>query len=224
MGEDLWLLPQRALYWPAARLLLIADLHLGKTDTWRAAGLPVSAALAARALDESLHRLAAALALTAAHRVLVLGDLLHAPAGHSEELLARVAAWRRSYPIPLALVPGNHDRRVERLAALWSLDIHPAHIAEGPFAFVHDPADAASPDHYTFTGHVHPMCVCSGRGDALRLPCFLFRAARTPRPAGALAILPAFGGMNSGAVIRPEPADLVFALADHHVVDVTRGC
>ena len=38
-GEPMRLLADRALYWPARRRLLVADLHLGKADTFRAAGI-----------------------------------------------------------------------------------------------------------------------------------------------------------------------------------------
>ena len=43
-GEPLHLLPERALWWPAARVLFVADLHLGKAATYRALGQPVPAA------------------------------------------------------------------------------------------------------------------------------------------------------------------------------------
>jgi len=40
-GEELLLLPQRALWWPAQKTLLVADLHFGKAATLRAHGIPV---------------------------------------------------------------------------------------------------------------------------------------------------------------------------------------
>ena len=38
-GESLRLLPDRALLWPRARTLVIADLHLGKAQHFRRAGI-----------------------------------------------------------------------------------------------------------------------------------------------------------------------------------------
>ena len=40
-GERLQLHADRALYWPARGRLLIADLHLGKGDVFRRAGIAV---------------------------------------------------------------------------------------------------------------------------------------------------------------------------------------
>ena len=42
-GEAVWLLPEHALWWPAQRVLFIADLHLGKAATYRTLGQPVPA-------------------------------------------------------------------------------------------------------------------------------------------------------------------------------------
>ena len=40
-GEALDLLSERALWWPAERMLFVADLHLGKAASYRALGQPV---------------------------------------------------------------------------------------------------------------------------------------------------------------------------------------
>ncbi|RBB99100.1 phosphoesterase, partial [Xanthomonas oryzae pv. oryzae] len=42
-GETVELLGERALYRPAHRALLIADLHLGKADVFRRAGIGLPA-------------------------------------------------------------------------------------------------------------------------------------------------------------------------------------
>jgi metallophosphoesterase superfamily enzyme len=39
-GEVLTLLPQRALFWPAMSMLVIADIHFGKAASFRAQGIP----------------------------------------------------------------------------------------------------------------------------------------------------------------------------------------
>ncbi|TXD50975.1 DEAD/DEAH box helicase, partial [Ralstonia sp. TCR112] len=42
-GETVWLLPERALWWPVQRMLMVADAHFGKAATFRARGVPVPA-------------------------------------------------------------------------------------------------------------------------------------------------------------------------------------
>ena len=40
-GETMLLLPEKALYWPAQHMLVIADIHFGKAAAFRALGVPV---------------------------------------------------------------------------------------------------------------------------------------------------------------------------------------
>lgn len=64
-GEPMRALGDRALYWPARRRLLIADLHLGKGDVFRRAGI----ALPSGGTSHDLARLAALLERTGAHEL-----------------------------------------------------------------------------------------------------------------------------------------------------------
>ena len=84
-GEPMRLLADRALYWPARRRLLVADLHLGKADTFRAAGIALPSG--GTALD--LGRLATLARSTGATSAWILGDVLH---GRSD-----LRAWRRAW-------------------------------------------------------------------------------------------------------------------------------
>jgi metallophosphoesterase superfamily enzyme len=45
-GEELTLLPQKAVYFKKQRTLLAADLHIGKSSLFRKEGIPVPAELA----------------------------------------------------------------------------------------------------------------------------------------------------------------------------------
>jgi hypothetical protein len=40
-GEQLWLLAHKAVYWPARKMLVVADIHFGKAAAFRALGVPV---------------------------------------------------------------------------------------------------------------------------------------------------------------------------------------
>jgi DNA ligase-associated metallophosphoesterase len=107
-GEEILLLPERALFWPRAAALIAADLHWGKAATFRAAGIPVPAGTT----SADLARLDAALERTCARRLLVLGDLFHARAGRvAAGTRAELRRWRGLHPkLEILLVRGNHDR------------------------------------------------------------------------------------------------------------------
>ena len=92
-GESVWLLPEPALWWPAGRVLFIADLHLGKAATYRALGQPVPAGTT----QHNLSRLSVLLQHYAPAQLVFLGDFLHAAQARTPSLLAAVALWRAQH-------------------------------------------------------------------------------------------------------------------------------
>ncbi|MEC5399899.1 ligase-associated DNA damage response endonuclease PdeM [Uliginosibacterium sp. H1] len=220
-GETLVLLPERAAWWPRARTLLVADVHLGKSATFRRHGLPVPAG----STDENLGRLDACLQRYPARRLLCLGDLTHAAAGHTDRLLARLAAWRGQHPgLAIELVRGNHDRHAGVPATL-QLQVHDDVLAEPPFLFCHDLHEpqlrapqlhapllrdpAPTRDGYRLAGHVHPGVLLEAHGDKLRLPCFLFGERE--------GLLPAFGAFTGLHVVSPGNGDACYPVTPERV-------
>lgn len=203
--EPVHLLPQRALYWPRAETLLIADPHWGKAATFRAASI----ALPGEPIHDDLARLSTAIRQTRARRLLVLGDLLHARRGRAPETFAAVGAWREEFPtLEIELVRGNHDRGAGDPPDDWRIDCREQPLIEMPFAFLHEPVTI--PGHYALAGHLHPGAVLAGGGQRLKLPCFWFTAH--------YGVLPAFGSFTGLVAIQPAPSDRVFVVADAEVV------
>ena len=89
-GEELQLLPERAVYWTRERTLLVADPHFGKAAAFRAGGVPVPRGTT----TENLRRLDDALRRTNARRIVFLGDFLHAREGRAPETLRVLNEWR----------------------------------------------------------------------------------------------------------------------------------
>ncbi len=207
-GEQVVLLPERALFWPRRQLLIAADLHWGKAASFREAGLPVPEGSTAHDLE----RLDRALSRTGARELALLGDLLHARAGRTDALLAQIAAWRARWPdLAITLVRGNHDRRAGDPPAEWAFASVSEPLVATPFVLCHHPQE--SPDGYVLAGHLHPAVWLRGAGrQRLRLSCFWFGARA--------GVLPAFGGFTGSATVGPAPGDRVFALADGAVVPV----
>lgn len=202
-GVCLLPLAEQALWWPLARTLFVADVHLGKAATFRARGLPVPTGTT----RDNLERLSAVLARTGADRLVVLGDFLHAAEAHTPALLAQLAHWRRARAgLGLTLVRGNHDRHAGELPA--SLDItvvDEPHVpyAGVPLACCHHPQWV--PGHTVLAGHVHPAVVLRGRGrDALRLPAFSHEAG--------LLLLPSFGDFTGAHTLAPAPGRRLYAV------------
>ncbi len=205
-GERLVLRADRSMHWPRRRTLLIADPHVGKTHTFRAAGVPVPGNA-----DLMLGRIAAALQETGAERLIVLGDFWHDRTGRTDQLIEDLTHWRVAHAsLNIEMILGNHDRAgppPDSWAESWQ---HGA-LTDPPFVFSHIPSPSG--DGYVIAGHVHPGVVLSGSGrQRLRLPCFWFGPV--------VGMLPAFGDFTGLAMISAATSDRVFAIADHEVIEL----
>jgi len=207
-GERLVLLPERAVFWPARETLFVADFHLGKAASFRAAGIPMPSGTT----SENVERLGGAIDRTRASHVVFLGDFLHSAEGRSPRTFERFCAWRAARAgVKLTLIRGNHDRKAGDPPPDWKIDCVDAGAALGPFVLNHEPGPSRA--GYALAGHIHPAVRLSGGGgETLRLPCFWFAKRH--------GVLPAFGAFTGSAVVRPRPEDRVFVIAEEEVVRV----
>lgn len=197
-GQTLWLLADKAVYWPARRALLVADVHVGKAASYRALHQPVPRGTT----EATLKRLDRLLADYPCSMLIVLGDFLHARSARAPATLARLQAWRERHgQLEIVLVRGNHDRHAGDPPASLGIRVKDEPWLLEPFALQHEPQPHAS--HPVLAGHVHPMFSLRGRGrQRLRLPCFVL--GRT------VSLLPAFGEFTGGWTVTASADERVF--------------
>ncbi|WP_298401835.1 ligase-associated DNA damage response endonuclease PdeM [Janthinobacterium sp.] len=210
-GEQLWLLAHKAIYWPARKMLIIADIHFGKAAAFRALGVPVPRGTT----TQNLLALDTLLATYACEEIVFLGDFLHARAAHAAATVAAMLAWRaRHRDVRLTVVRGNHDAHAGDPAAALGIRMVDEPYSVGKLSFCHHP-DTAAPG-YVLAGHVHPVYHLRADGDGLRLPCFLLGRER--------AILPAFGAFTGGHALRPAAGERVYVTADAAIFPLPANC
>jgi DNA ligase-associated metallophosphoesterase len=207
-GENLVLLAEKAVFWPAKKALFVADFHLGKAASFRRAGIPLPSGTTA----ENVGRLGRALDKTQATQVVFLGDFLHSKDGRSESTFGRFGDWRAARKdVELTVVRGNHDKKAGDPPDEWGVRCVEAGERLGPFVLNHEPG--ASRGGYALAGHIHPAVRLSAFGEKpLRLPCFWFGAR--------YGVLPAFGAFTGNAEVLPRKGDQVFVIAEQEVLKV----
>ena len=210
-GEQVWLLAQKAIYWPARKMLIIADIHFGKAAAFRALGVPVPRGTT----TQNLLALDALLAAHACEEIVFLGDFLHARAAHAPATVAAMQAWRTRHPrLRLTVVRGNHDQHAGDPAAALDIRMADEPHTVGDLSFCHHP-ETAAPGH-VLAGHVHPVFhLRAGRG-GLRLPCFLLGQVRS--------ILPSFGAFTGGHAVQPAAGERVYVTADAAIFAMPANC
>ena len=203
-GEPLLLLGAKGLWDPERRVLLVADLHLGKAETFQAHGIPLPSDGDSATLNDLL---------ALAHRwqpqqVVVLGDLIHSRLGLTGELRTKLAALPELLGCRLRLIGGTHElgSLVEGLPQEPSQALGPWWLSHAP-----EPRDGL----LNLCGHLHPVAVVGRGADRLRLPCFSY-CARSERLA-----LPAFGRLTGGHPCSQR--DRIWLVADGAVVDWTQA-
>lgn len=181
-GERLQALPQGALWWPARRLLAVADLHLEKGSSYAVAARKL---LPRHDTRQTLAALGALIDALAPATVMCLGDSFH-----DREAVARLADEER----------GEIERLTRRTRFVWIAGNHdpappPAswgevaeEIDEAPLVFRHEAQ--FGPVTGEVSGHYHPVAALTVRGRGFRRRCFLTDGHRL--------ILPAFGAYAGG--------------------------
>ena len=191
-------LPQGALFWPARRALIVADLHLEKASWFARAGqmLPPYDSLATLA---DLTTLAAA---TVPAEIWCLGDSFHDSAGcerlpeKARAMLTALTARHR-----WIWIAGNHDRHLVDRCGGEVMD-----EAQVDGLVLRHEADPAEP-RPELSGHFHPKLRVTVRGRRVARRCFV----ASPRK----LILPAFGTLTGGLdADHPEIVRAVGARAE----------
>ena len=178
-GERLMLDPLGAVWWPAARLLAVADLHLEKGSAAATQGRLVPPWDTRMTLD----RLALLLRRHRPARVVALGDSFHdvhgagrMQPGDAARLHAMAAAAEFIW------VLGNHDPAPAGIAGhvtdAWT---------QGPFTFRHEAVRGTEGE---LCGHHHPKASVVTRGGTITRPCFVTDQRRL--------MLPALGAYTGG--------------------------
>lgn len=180
-GHDLVALPQGAVFWPARRALLVADLHCEKASWFAAFGqmLPPYDSIA------TLTALAALVDATASEEIWCLGDSFHDSAG-CDRLPARAQAMLRTLTAGRrwTWITGNHDAAlVDRCGGTV--------IGEATVdgLVLRHQADRRDP-RPELSGHFHPKLRVRVRGRQVSRRCFVATATKL--------ILPAFGALTGG--------------------------
>ncbi|MDQ6619731.1 MAG: ligase-associated DNA damage response endonuclease PdeM [Pseudomonadota bacterium] len=198
-GERVQLLAARAAYWARGRALFIADVHLGKSASFRSGGVPVPRGSTAG----DLARLSAVIESTSAAHLFVLGDFIHAASGRVSALNDAFNAWReRHRDLAITLVRGNHDSHAGDPPASWNVPVVTEPHPLAPFLLCHMPA--APPSGYALCGHLHPGTWVSSGIDSARLPCFVVGRRRM--------VLPAFGSFTGLAIVAPRDDQQLVAI------------
>ncbi len=207
--NDFILSCNRTVFWEQEKILILSDLHLGKTGHFRKSGIAVPAAV----MKEDMQRLVSTIQFYKPALVIVVGDLFHSVENKEHELFLK---WRNDLlHVPILLVKGNHDIVSDKWYADANITTENKMWRKNNFVFVHDMEDIQEEDindtDYFFSGHIHPAISMKGLGkQSLRFPCFYFTKK--------YAVLPAFGKFTGTYLVKPALKEKAFIIVEDSVL------
>ena len=205
--EELILAKERALFFPQQKLLVISDLHLGKSAHFRKAGVQVPSTLA----QNDLKRLSTIIDRYEPERLLINGDMFHHELNTDIDEFEK---WKENYPsLNFILVKGNHDRLANKNYQDLGIQIHEPSYCTDKFCFIHDSTHCKEEVLYPISGHIHPGITIVGKAkQRLSFPCFYFSKE--------YALLPAFSAFTGLFNLKSKKGDDVYAVTPTKVIKV----
>ncbi|MEJ7559505.1 MAG: ligase-associated DNA damage response endonuclease PdeM [Pedobacter sp.] len=204
--ERLYLSKERAIYWERERMLIISDLHVGKSAHFRKSGIQVPDTVGKTDLD----KLTALIIEFKPVTLLVTGDMFHNKINSDAEAFSE---WRLSHAeLKVVLIKGNHDELKPQDYVGLDIQVHQKELLLHPFRFIHDKPKVFD-EYFNICGHIHPGVVIYGRArQQLKFPCFYFNET--------CGILPAFSVFTGLFILKPENGDRFYAITPEKVVAI----
>ncbi len=196
------LLNQKAVFWKEKKMLVIADLHLGKASHFRKHGIAISHQSAVKDL-EKLHDIIIEYTPLS---IIFLGDLFHS--NYNKEWESFIELRKFFSHVLFILVKGNHDIIKPELYLKNHISLNESLKIEG-FLFSHEKKENEK-CVFQFYGHTHPGIKIKGSGKSiLKLPCFAQKE-------NAL-MLPAFGALTGLHLINQKDYDKIYVVGNEKI-------
>lgn len=196
--QQIWLSPERCMFWEDQKTLVLSDMHIGKAAHFRKAGI----AIPQQVFQEDMHRLFQQIHFFSPQRIIVTGDLFHSEANLEHDWFSN---WRKELAgIDFILVKGNHEILRNDVYRNLGIELVDKELEIGPFFFSHD-IEEKKRDGFSFVGHTHPGVKITGKGkQSAVLPCFYFT--------NEYCILPAFSKFTGKYIVEKKPGEKVYAI------------
>ncbi len=200
------LCPEKVIFLPDRKTLLMADVHLGKASHFRKAGLGIPLDI----YKQDLRSLNDLIIKYQPEEIVIMGDLFHSTYNFEwEEFLDLLSVFK---DINFILLKGNHDILLSKWYKANNLIVK-EQMEMNNIILTHEPLNSVPEGRYNLYGHIHPAVRIKGRSkQSLRLPCFIFTEDS--------GILPAFGRFTGLATLKPNKSSEVYVVSENEVIQL----
>lgn len=203
--ELIQFLPEKVAFLPKYRMLVIADLHLGKATHFRKEGIMIPLP----EISPDFQRLNELITSLKPSKVVFLGDLFHSSLNKEWEDLKD---FLLCYPgVHFVLTKGNHDILAPAVMEETTIEVVDELAVGEHLLLTHEPLQEARADKLTISGHIHPGVLIKSKGrQSFRLPCFYHHRQTL--------ILPAFGQLTGLHLLKRAAGAKIYAAFSDEVI------
>lgn len=209
-GTKIHLLAQRAAFFPMQKVLVVADMHLGKLIHFRRNGIFIPIPKA----NEDLAVLTTLIERFEPKEVVFLGDLFHSEMNSEYRQLINTLSL---FPtVKFTLTKGNHDIIPDGFFSDNRIAVVEEKVLGNNIVLMHQMPKHPSSTSFYVIGHVHPGYKWQGKGrQSYRLPCF--------HQTVYSLTLPAFGAHTGLFIPEFSSSDRVYVIMNHDVIQFPIG-
>jgi uncharacterized protein len=195
---EIRLLPEKALFLPKEEILLVSDLHLGKSEHFRKNGIGVPGG----STEDTLLRLESLLESLGPKKLILLGDLFHSDYNLAWDKFEQFIY--RFQNLDFHLVLGNHDILDKKLYDDIGL-LYSSHLETDDLFCTHDHSTEVPDGKLNIYGHIHPAVrIRIPPRQNVKLPCFCLSARHL--------IVPSFGSFTGNYIVEPNNFADIFVI------------
>jgi DNA ligase-associated metallophosphoesterase len=197
--EEFILHPLRFLYWEKEKMILVSDIHSGKSTELLHYGiyLPLDQ------INSLYHRLETIAKLYPNSHLVIVGDMVHGK--ENVEWNQFLSIFR--YFSKVTLVKGNHDQYMDAWCKKVGLEVKDM-IQIRDIIISHEPIENVGNNTIlNIHGHIHPWVKLKGKGkQSLKFPCFYKK--------GKQLCLPAFTKLTGKFTVELKKGDIAWAITE----------
>lgn len=205
--DDSWRLnSQKVAYLPKHKVMLIADLHIGKLTHFRNAGI----AIPTDGEYTNFTRLQSLIDTYRPKKVVFLGDLFHSKESKTWEGFRLFL--HNNDTLSFVLVLGNHDVFIDQQFQSEKNFKIIKNCLIGNYILTHEPLDKSKIEEglVNVCGHIHPAVLLHGKGrQKLRINCFHFGRNQV--------VMPAFGEFTGSFIMDTSKGDIIVGVTNDEI-------
>lgn len=206
-GVQVQLLAERAIFIGKQKILVIADMHLGKLIHFRKKGLFVPSP----PVNSDLQTLIFLIKRFDPREVVFLGDLFHSE--NNSDYHPFISTIQLFPEIHFILTKGNHDIIPDEIFINDNIKVVEEKLLENNIVLTHQLPKKINGGSFYIIGHIHPGYRIQGRGrQSYRLPCF--------HQTSKVLTLPAFGTHTGLFIPEITSTDVVYVIMNEDVVKI----